>query len=171
MALSSVQITGTGQLLDLSRRLRAVSGAPIQRNMARRVRRAAEPLHRDMQDVIRNLRLAADGRRAGSRGGPSPTRRPFRATLAEAVRISVRTGGNPGARIYVDKGRLPRDISVGVLYQLNDGRLRHPVFGNRSRWTNQRTTPMWWDRTVRQHTPRMQSEVARVLDDVRRQLE
>ncbi|MEU2143622.1 hypothetical protein ABZ741_04825 [Streptomyces globisporus] len=170
MALSSVQITGTGQLLELSRQLRAVSGAPIQRNMARRIRRAAEPLHRDMQDTIRHLPLASDARRAGSRGGSSPTSRPFRATLAEAVRISVRTTGNPGARVFVDKGRLPRDISVGVLYQLNDGRLRHPVFGNRRRWTNQRTPALWWDRQVRQHTPRMQSEVARVLDDVRRQL-
>lgn len=171
MALSSVQILGTGQLLDLSRRLRAVSGAPIQRNMVRRIRRAAEPLHRDMQNTIRHLDLHADRRRPGSHGGPSPTSRPFRAALAEAVRISVRASSSPGARVFVDKGRLPRDISAGVLYQLNSGRLRHPVFKNRSRWTNQRTTPMWWERTVREHTPRMQAEVARVLDDVRRQLE
>ncbi|WP_228988590.1 hypothetical protein [Streptomyces sp. DH8] len=170
MALSSVQITGTGQLLAVSRQLRAAAGPPVQRNFSRRIRRAAEPLHRDMQDTVRTLPLAADGRRAGSRGGPSPTSRPFRATLAEAVRISVRASSTPGARVFVDKGRLPRDISVGVLYQLNDGRLRHPVFGNRSRWTNQRTPAMWWDRTVREHTPRMQAEVARVLDDVARHL-
>ncbi|WP_098010491.1 hypothetical protein [Streptomyces sp. sk226] len=170
MALSSVQITGTGQLLELSRQLRAVSGAPVQRNMARRIRRAAEPLHRDMQDTVRNLPLTSDARKAGSRGGPSPTSRPFRAALAEAVRISVRTSSSPGARVFVDKGRLPRDISAGVLYQLNSGRLRHPVFNNRRRWTNQRTTPMWWERTVREHTPRMTAEVSRVLDDVARQL-
>ncbi|MFJ7523900.1 hypothetical protein ACIQ1S_03145 [Streptomyces griseus] len=170
MALSSVQITGTGQLLTLSRQLRAAAGPPVQRNFSRRIRRAAEPLHRDMQATIRSLPLAADGRRAGSRGGPSPTSRPFRAALAEAVRISVRASSNPGARVFVDKGRLPRDISVGVLYQLNDGRLRHPVFGNRRRWTNQRTPAMWWERTVREHTPRMTAEVARVLDDVARHI-
>ncbi|WP_435285908.1 hypothetical protein [Streptomyces bacillaris] len=170
MAVSSVQIMGTGQLLELSRRLRAVSGAPIQRNMARRVRRAAEPLHRDMQETIAHLPLRSSGRTAGKRGGPSPTTRPFRATIAAAVRISVRTSSNPGARIYVDKGLLPPDIPMGVLYQLNDGRLRHPVFKNRRRWASQYTTPLWWDRTVQRHTPRMTAEVSRVLDDVQRHL-
>jgi hypothetical protein len=71
----------------------------------------------------------------------------------------------------VDKGLLPPDLPVSVLYRLNDGRLRHPVFGNRRRWTNQRTSPLWWDQVVRTHTPRMQSEMARVLDDVRRLIE
>ncbi|MFG2589049.1 hypothetical protein [Streptomyces sp. NPDC048438] len=170
MAVSSVQILGTGQLLQLSRQLRAASGAPIQRNMARRIRRAGEPLKNDLQSTIRNLPLRADSRGAGKRGGPSPTSRPFRAALAAAVRISVRSSSSPGARVFVDKNLLPPDIPVSVLYRLNDGRLRHPVFGNRRRWTNQRTTPMWWDRVVRDHTPRMTAEVARVLDDVRNQL-
>ncbi|MFJ3704864.1 MULTISPECIES: hypothetical protein [unclassified Streptomyces] len=170
MAVSSVQILGTGQLLVLSRQLRAASGAPIQRNMARRIRRAAEPLHRDLQNTVRTLPMRSQGRRAGSRGGPSPTTRPFRATIAAAIRISVRTSSAPGARVFLDKGLLPRDISVGAVQQLNDGRLRHPVFNNRSRWANQYTPSNWWDQTVRAHTPRMASEVARVLDDVHRQL-
>jgi len=171
MAVSSVQILGTGQLLELSRRLRAASGPPIQRNMARRIRRAAEPLHRDLQNTVRTLPMRSQGRRAGSRGGPSPTTRPFRESIAAAIRISVRASSAPGARVYLDKGLLPRDIPVGAVQQLNDGRLRHPVFNNRSRWTNQYTPSMWWDKTVRNHTPRMTAEVARVLDDVRRQLE
>ncbi|MBP2583399.1 hypothetical protein J3A78_003877 [Streptomyces sp. PvR006] len=50
----------------------------------------------------------------------------------------------------------------------SDGRIRHPVFGNRKRWANQWTTPLWWEKTVRAHTPRMTSEVERVLNDVRR---
>lgn len=171
MAVSSVQITGTGQLLELSRRLRAASGPPVQRNMARRIRRAAEPLHRDLQSTVRTLSMRSQGRAAGKRGGPSPTSRPFRAAIAEAIRISVRTSSNPGARVFLDKGRLPPDISVGAVQQMNDGRLRHPVFNNRRRWASQYTPSLWWDKTVRTHTPRMQAEVARVLDDVRRQLE
>lgn len=173
MAVSSVQILGTGQLLQLSRRLRAVSGTPIQRNMARRIRRAAEPLKADLQSTIEGLPIRSSGRRAGGRGGPSPTTRPLRATLAAAIRISVRTSSRPGARVYVDKGLLPPDLEF-MAEALNDapgGRHRHPVFGNRSRWANQYVTPLWWDKTVRAHTPRMQAEVARVLDDVRRQLE
>ncbi|MDX3064038.1 hypothetical protein PV518_17915 [Streptomyces sp. ND04-05B] len=171
MAASSVQIVGTGQLLTLSRRLRAASGAPVQRNMARRIRRAAEPLHRDLQETIRGLPIRAQGRAAGKRGGPSPTTRPFRASIAAAVRITVRSTSAPGARVFLDKNLLPPDIPVGAVTQLNDGRLRHPVFGNRRRWANQYTQALWWDRVVRTHTPRMHSEVARVMDDVRRQIE
>ncbi|MFB7219338.1 hypothetical protein [Streptomyces sp. NPDC056227] len=170
MPVSSVQILGTGQLLELSRRLRAASGAPVQRNMARRIRRAAEPLHRDLQDTVRTLPMRSQGRAAGKRGGPSPTTRPFRASIAAAIRISVRTSSAPGARVFLDKGLLPPDINVGAVARMNEGRLRHPVFGNRRRWANQYTPSMWWDKTVRNHTPRMQAEVARVIDDVRRQL-
>ncbi|MFD3483778.1 hypothetical protein [Streptomyces sp. NPDC058665] len=167
----SVQIHGTGQLLTLSRRLRAAGGPRLQQNFARRIRRTAEPLHRDLTSTITRLPLRSAGRGARRRGGPSPTQRPFRATLAGAVRISVRTGTNPGARVFFDPALLPPDISAGVLYQLDAGRLRHPVFGNRKRWANQTTPAGWWGRTVNRHTPRMRAEVERVLTDVRRQLE
>jgi hypothetical protein len=169
--VQSIRIVGTGQLLDLQRRLRRAGHENIRRSMQRRIRRAAEPLRDDLQDTIRNLSITSQGRGAGKRGGPSPTSRPFRASIAEAVRISVRTGGNPGARIWLDKSLLPSDITVSVVNRLNEGRLRHPVFGNKRRWAQQNTTPLWWDKTVRAHTPRMTREVERVVDDVRRRLE
>ncbi|WP_327329837.1 hypothetical protein OG279_09660 [Streptomyces sp. NBC_01201] len=167
----SFQILGTGQLLELQRKLRAAGHENIRSSMQRRIRRAAEPLRNDLQSTVRGLSIRSTGRGAGKRGGPSPTTRPLRASIAQAIRISVRTGGNPGARVWLDKGLLPPDIPPGVVNRLNEGRLRHPVFGNKRRWAQQNTTPLWWDKTVRKHTPRMQSEVARVLDDVRRRIE
>lgn len=166
-----VRILNTGSLLELSRRLRAAGGENIRSSMHRRIRRAAEPLRDDLQDAIRGLNISSQGRAAGKRGGPSPTTRPLRASIAAAIRISVRAGARPGARVWVDKGRLPPDITMGVVNRLNEGRLRHPVFGNKRRWVQQNATPLWWDKTVRRHTPRMEREVARVLDDVRRRIE
>lgn len=169
--MQSVQILGTGQLLELSRKLRAAGGPRLKQNFARRIRRAAEPLKDDLQQTIRGLPIRSDGRKAGKRGGPSPTTRPLRATVAEAVRISVRTSGNPGARVWVDKSLLPPDMKkMALVMNSPDGRIRHPVFGNKKRWANQWTTPLWWEKTLRAHTPRMNAEVARVLDDVRDQL-
>lgn len=169
--MDSVRITGTGQLLELSRRLNAAGGPRLKQNMQRRLRRAAEPLRNDMRDTIRSLPIKAEPRKAGKRGGPSPTTRPLRATIAAAVRISVRTTGNPGARVWIDRASLPADLRdmPGTMNSAN-GRIRHQVFGNRKRWANQWTTPLWWEKTVRAHTPRMTAEVARVLDDVRDQL-
>ncbi|MEU7032734.1 hypothetical protein ABZ958_03485 [Streptomyces sp. NPDC046237] len=171
MAAGSVQISGTGQLLDLSRKLKGAGGPRLKANFARRIRRAGEPLKTDMQQTIRNLPINAEPRKPGKRGGPSPTSRPLRATVAEAVRLSVRTGSTPGARVWVDRSSLPSDLrNMPWVMNSANGRIRHPVFGNKKRWANQWTTPLWWDKVVRAHTPRMQAEVARVLDDVRRQL-
>ncbi|CAL9665178.1 hypothetical protein SUDANB145_07125 (plasmid) [Streptomyces sp. enrichment culture] len=165
----SVQILGTGQLLTLSRRMRTAGGPRLRNNFSRRVRRAAEPLHRDLQRAIRTVELPGPGRT--ERGGPSPTTRPLRATLAGGVRISVRSGAMPGARVWMDKSRLPPDLR-NMPWVINDGRVRHPVFGNRRRWTTQWARPTgWWTNTVAAGTPRMRAEVERILGDVRRDLE
>lgn len=164
----NVQITGTGQLIELSRRLKMAGGPRLKANFARRIRRAAEPLKSDMQSTIRALPIRSEGRKAGKRGGPSSTTRPLRATIAGAVRISVRTGANPGARVWIDRSTLPSDLrKMPSAMNSANGRIRHPVFGNRKRWANQWTTPLWWDKTVQKHTPRMRAEVERVLSDVR----
>ncbi|MFF9625448.1 hypothetical protein [Streptomyces griseosporeus] len=167
----NIRVIGTGQLLDLSARLRRAGHENIRQSFHRRIRRAAEPLRDDLQDTIRTLVIRSQGRGAGKRGGPSPTSRPLRASIASAIRISVRTTGNPGVRVWLDRSLLPDDITVGVVARLNEGRLRHPVFGNKRRWAQQNATPLWWDKTIRAHQPRITREVERVVDDVRRRLE
>ncbi|MEU4348309.1 hypothetical protein [Streptomyces sp. NPDC023838] len=165
--MQDIRITGTGTLLELQRRLRAAGHENIRASMQRRIRRAAEPLRDDLQSAIRSVNITSSG---GGRSGRSPTTRPLRATIAQAIRISVRTTANPGAKVWVDRSRLPADLRRMPIV-INEGRIRHPVFGNRRRWATQWATPPWWDTTVRRSQPRMEAEVARVLDDVRRRLE
>ncbi|MGW9371196.1 hypothetical protein ACWGVR_14435 [Streptomyces xanthophaeus] len=163
-----IRIVNTGALLTLSRRLNAAAGRPVRDAMLRRVRRAAEPLRTDMQRTIRTLPMRSQG--SAGRSGPSPTTRPLRATIASAVKLSVRSSGGTGARVWIDRASLPPDL-VDMPGVMNTGLIRHPVFGNRSRWVNQRTTPLWWESTIRRHRPRMEREVERILGDVRRRLE
>ncbi|MFZ3558166.1 hypothetical protein [Streptomyces sp. BH055] len=173
--MREVRLLNTGTLLELQRRLRSAGNENIRSSMQRRIRSAAEPLKDDLQSTIRHLEIRSAGRKRNRQGiiphgGPSPTTRPMRAAIADAIRISVRTtGGGAGARVWIDRGRLPADLK-GMPNAINEGRIRHPVFGNRSRWAEQNAVPMWWDRTVQSHTPRIEREVARVLDDVRRRL-
>ncbi|WP_409469060.1 hypothetical protein [Streptomyces sp. HC307] len=83
----------------------------------------------------------------------------------------MRTTSNPGARIWIDRSQI-EPKARNVLNQINkDGRLRHPVFGNRKRWVNQRSQAGWWSRRVQAGVPRMRAEVERVLGDVRRDLQ
>ncbi|MFD9047688.1 hypothetical protein [Streptomyces zaomyceticus] len=165
----SVRIVGTEQLVELHNRLRRADEARVAALLTRRIRRAAEPLQADLKNTIRALPIRSEPRKAGKRGGPTSTTRPLRATVAEAVRISVRTTRPVGARVWVDRWSLPSDLQkMAAAMNTPTGRIRHPVFGNRRRWANQWTTPLWWDKTVRSHTPRMRSEVERVLTDIRR---
>jgi hypothetical protein len=167
--VDSVRITGAGQLVTLSRRLHAAGGENVKRNFARRIRRAAEPLQGDLEGAIRGLRISGRGRAV--RGGPSPNTRPLRATIASAIRVTVRTTGIASARVWVDRDRLPPGTR-NIPDHLNKGLLRHPTFGNKSSrgWVNNTATPLWWANTVRKGQPRMEREVARVLDDVRQKL-
>lgn len=168
MALRAVQIIGTGQLLELQRRLRAAGQEGVRSSMQRRVRRAAEPLREDLQSTMRGLRITSQG--GGGRHRPSPTTRPLRATIAAAIRISVRTTQPVGAKVWVDYSALPADMR-GLPAALNTGRLRHPVFGNRHRWVSQYVSPSpWWDKTLRAYQPRMRAEIARITDDVKSRL-
>lgn len=169
MAIRSVQITGTGQLLELQRRLRAAGNENLRRSMQRRVRRAAEPLQADLQQTMRGLQLRSQSTPVRRR--PSPTTRPLRATIAAAIRISVRTtSGSAGARVRIDRAALPPDLRT-MPGAINSGRIRHPVFGNRRRWATQWPTPSnWWDATVRAHQPRMRAEMERIVTDVQRHL-
>lgn len=169
MAVRSVQITGTGQLLELQRKLRAAGNENLRASMQRRIRRAAEPMHSDLRQTALNLRISSQG--GSGRSRPSPTTRPLRATIAAAIRISVRTtAGGAGARVWIDQSRLPPDLK-NMPASLNSGRIRHPVFNNRHRWVNQYVTPSpWWDSTVRRHQPRMWAEVRRITDDVKSRL-
>lgn len=166
--MEDARITGTGTLLELQRKLRAAGHENIRQSMQRRIRHAGEPLRDDLRDAITGLSISSQGG-SGRGGGPSPTTRPLRRTIAAAIRISVRTTGNPGARVWIDKALLPPDLweMPGVI---NRGKIRHPVYGNKSKWVNQTATPLWWDKTVISHRPRIEREVARVLDDVRQKL-
>lgn len=163
-----IRIVNTGALLDLSRRLRAVNEPTVRASMTRRIRRAAEPLRADLQRTVRGLPIRGQGRKVS--GGPSPTTRPLRATIASAIRLSVRTTGNPGARVWIDRAALPPDLR-SMPKHMNAGRIRHPVFGNKRRWVNETTSPLWWEATIRRHRPRMEREVERTLRDIRSRLE
>lgn len=166
---SSFQVLGTGQLIMLSRRLRNAGGSRLRANTLRRVRRSAEPLQRELRQKILTMPLRPDPRRTRP-GGPSPTNRPFRPMLAGSVRISVRTTGAPGARVWIDRS-LIEPKARNVLNQLDrDGRLRHPVFGHSRRWVNQRGGAGWWSHTIAGATPRIRAEMERILADVRQDL-
>lgn len=163
-------ITSTEDLARLQQRLQAAGQGDVKRAMNERIRRAARPIHNDLQQAMRTLPIRGKRRRrrsSRSYSGPSPNTRPLRATLAAAIRLSVTTGS--GARIWVDKGRLPPDLK-NMVRNTNDGHWRHPVFGNEHSWVDQYAKKGWWWDTIRPHMPRLRADMERILNDVERRL-
>lgn len=163
-----VRITGTGQLLELRRRLNNAGGPRLRDNFQRRIRRAAEPLKTGMVARVETLDITGSGSGSGNRWGNN---RPLRATLASAIKITVRGTGDLGAKVWFDKSALPPDLRK-MPDKLNDGHWRHPVFGNRHAWVSQYSRPAgFWRKTIAEHESRMRSEVERVLNDVTNMLD
>lgn len=161
-----MRITGTGQLLSLNRRLRAAGHEHIRQSMIRRFRYAGEQVAEDLRREVRSLSIRGTGSTRSGRG--MRTSPPLRPEIAAAIRVSVRTGTFPGARIWLDRSRMSAGRE-NLPARTNEGRWRHPVFGNRRVWTTSTSRP-WWEPTIRRNEQKMRDAAQLVLDDIERRL-
>src|SRR5215217_4820608 len=53
-----------------------------------------------------------------------------------------------------------------ALRTLDEGTLRHPVFGNRRKWVTQRVRRGWWTRPVTAASPRIVREIQREMQRI-----
>lgn len=143
--MTDVRITGADQLADLSRALRTVGADErkgLRRELYRGIMRATKPLKKAAQDSAHaNL----------------PQRGGLAARVGKSKFRTKTTGGgqNVGVRITSSGGS-----------GLDRGRLRHPVFGNRSVWVTQQVEPEWFTRPMRAGAPAVQREILQAMDDV-----
>lgn len=140
------EVEGADQFLRLSKALKHAGRTELRKELNAGLRRAAKPL-------VRKTRTEAL-RRLPSRGGLA------RQVAREPQRVQVRTGARTaGVRLVVGK----RD---GGAQAANRGVIRHPVFGNRDVWVNQRVPAGWFDDTVKQNVPAVRRELEQALHDV-----
>lgn len=76
------------------------------------------------------------------------TRLPRRGGLAGHVSKTARTTVGSGGRNVV---RIRTTAAYRDDLFDRTGKVRHPVFGNRRVWVDQRITPGWWSRPVKEH--------------------
>jgi hypothetical protein len=148
-----VVLRDTGDLKRLSRALgKTAEGRQLRRELTRGFR-----------DVLRPY---VPRERAAYLAAPSQERRParwrgvpLRVLLAKSVRIEVRTTGRlAGARIRADGRRMPDGFkALPAYWEGTKPRWRHPVFGDRDTWVDQRPHPLFY-RTLRptEHAARQQ---------------
>jgi hypothetical protein len=162
--MPGISIRDSGDLKRVTRQLREqANGKELVRDLRTGLRDVLRPVASEAKAAYRS----APSRRGGARrrGGS------LRAALARATRVEVRTTGRmAGARIRVDGRKMP--AGQRSLPQMWEGtkRWRHPVYGNREVWVNQRARPTF-DRTVQRHEDEATRKVEEVLEGIRRKLE
>jgi hypothetical protein len=167
----SLQMVGQAELAALARRLKDAGRGDLRRQLDSRLRSAARPLVNDLRQAVRTTPVTGargGGGRQRARHQASDNPVGLRESIARAITMQVRaTGRFGGVRIRVDRQQLPPSQRT-LPGHLDSGRWRHPTFGHRP-WVAQYSRP-WWTPTVRRHTPRMQAQIRRVLDDIARRI-
>lgn len=149
-----VTLRGSDDVDALVRRIRTHADAKaIRKELYAGLNRATKPVREDMKASI--------GPSLPSRGGLAAL------VMAKAsLTTSATSGRNAGVRIRARH----KDYD---LKRLNQGRLRHPVFGNRRVWVQQTAgiNPGFLDDSFEKQKPEIARGVLRVLDEIARKVE
>lgn len=159
---TSYRTEGGEQLRRLAKRLKAAGNAKeLEKNMTRRIRKAAIPLTRDMRAAVRAVEVSST---KGGHARPDNSTN-LRNRVASAIRVSTALRG---IRVYVSGKAVGPYGSTLALYLDAElaffSKWRHPVFGNKEKWVTQTGQP-WFYVTARKHYWRFQQEVREAIDD------
>ena len=140
-----IEIRGAEQLATLSKRLKEAGDKDLKKELSAGIRQAMEPLKQEVrQSALRTL---------PQRGGLA------RRTAKTSLRV---TRSARGIRLV---GK-----SSDSIRRMNSGTIRHPVFGNRSVWVDQRIPPGWWDRPTQSAAPQVRADLLKAMDRVARKI-
>lgn len=138
----SFKVSGVDDLNLLARRLKEQSGTELKKELLRGIRETNKPTIARVKDSARaNL---------PKRGGLAE--RVARETIGTRTRL---TGDSAGVRIQRKRGR-----------SLNEGRLRHPVWGNRKVWAEQSVSKDWFDKPIEDDAPKIRAGLQKVMEDI-----
>jgi hypothetical protein len=139
-----IEVTGAEQFASLARALKEAGNKDLRAELYKGINRSVRPLRQAVKAEI-------------------PRRLPRRYGAVLARDLSVRTRRRPmrDPAIYLLGTAKNRDVR-----SLNRGRLRHPLFGNREHWFDQRVSSRWWEDPLSREAPAVRQELVRVMDEV-----
>lgn len=144
---SSDAVAGAEELEKVGRRLVEIGDNQLRKQLLKGIRTAAKPLVEDIRESARD-------------------QLPHRGGLAELIAkskmgIRTRLSGNVSVRLVATS---PHDLD-----QLNRGKLRHPVFGDRENWATQDVPKGWFDKPVEKREPAIRDAVLDAMHEIAEQ--
>lgn len=118
----------------------------LRREMFRGINRATkEPRRQALRELAERL--------PDSGGASATVRQDTKMNTTRNMR-----GRNVGVRITAKSKR--------TVQRMNRGILRHPVFGNRSVWVDQKIDPRWFDDPMEASAPQVRREILEAIETV-----
>lgn len=121
----------------------------------------------EVQKLARDLAAASRRLMPDLADAAADSLKPLEPTIRRSAMDTLPTRGGLDRKIAASEIRIIKRRNVVrlevrnayALRSLDDGVLRHPVFGNRKKWVSQRVRPGWWTRPVTTAKPRIGREV------------
>ncbi len=146
-----VSVRGAEKFEKVSRALKDAGRGDLRKALNAEMRKGARPLIPQARDSALST--------LPTKGGLA------RQVSKEPMRVSVQTGATTaGVAIVVGRRR-------GGARSANQGRVRHPVFGNRDRWVTQVVQPGWFDKSLRRKAPDVRRNLDSAVNDFVKRLE
>lgn len=142
--MADFEIQGANKLAAVAKALKQAGDKELQKELYAGLNRATKPLKADAR--------AAALRELPKRGGLAQR-------VAKARLSTRRRGGrDPGVRI----------VATGMrqLDQMDQGRVKHPVYGHRDRWATQRIPTGWFTDSMKAGAPQVRRELVKTLDEL-----
>lgn len=145
----SIEIRGADQLQALSKRLKDLGDKELKREFSKAISAATKPLVQELRQSARET--------LPKKGGLAD--RVAKSQIRTVRRASSRT---QGIRVTAK--------NPYVLGRLDQGKLRHPVFG-RNVWVDQTVKSGWWTRPTEAIGPDVRREVGAAMAAMARKLD
>ena len=145
------------------RRLKDAGRGDLARAMSAKIRRRAQPAVAAVRSSLRQADLPASPARNGRASSGLRDR---------AARAAAATTTRGGIRIEIVGKKVDPTYGTSLVLALNGiVRLRHPVFGNRSKWVQQRGSSERFYSALRPFEAQWRADVEQVMDEYVRQIE
>lgn len=148
--MADLQITGADKFAAVAKALKKAGDKELQKELYSSINRATKPMRAEAKkSAERNLPRAGGLNKRVSRARMTTRRR---------------TGKNPGVRI-VAKG-------MDQLALMDQGHVRHPVYGDRKRWVNQPIPDAkgWFTEPMEAGADDVRREIVKTLDAIAKKL-
>ena len=144
--MSDFSVSGANDFYKLSKALKAAGKGELRKDLNKELKAAVKPL-------IPKTRAAARAT-LPKRGGLADQ------VAREPQRVQVRTGEKTaGVRLVVGKKK-------GAARSSNRGTVRHPAFGDRSKFYEQKVPSGWFDDVVEKAKPDMQRATIDAMESI-----